>query len=517
MRLRRRHGAEQVQLSVRLASARGSLERSQQVFARLEEAITGLDGIERVESMVQEEGGSITVQLDQDADDGRVATAAGVREAVRRAAREMSGVEILRPGEAAGVGGSEGSGGAAGGGAQALLGGAPARVVLSGPESGQLTELAADVVARLESVEGVDAAWPSVRPGPQEIRVSPDRRAFDAFGLFLDDVLPVLTLAGREGTRVQTGYPLADGRELGIVVQRSEGRAQTAGPGGQGREVSLAGLSSLRVPTASGVLPVASLASVRRVPATPVITHHNGRRERAVLFRASQDVPRTGPARVALDREVSGAISSLHRPSGTTIELERSARTTEWFRKVLVPVVLLLYLVLAMTFESLTLPVLVLLSLPLTLLGSVWALVLTGLPLDMMAALGALALFGLTVNPAILLVDRMQQRVLGRDGAQGWSAGAAALAAVKERARPVTHDHGHHGCRTVAARRRHRTRERDLAAVCDARHGRPRDVDGADVAHHPGGIRLSQASGRAVLARWAMGWSSRGWSPPSAC
>ncbi len=47
--------------------------------------------------------------------------------------------------------------------------------------------------------------------------------------------------------------------------------------------------------------------------------------------------------------------------------------------------------------------------------------------------MGALALIGLTVNPAILLLDRMQQLI--RSG--GWSPGAAALAAVRERTRPV--------------------------------------------------------------------------------
>ena len=85
-----------------------------------------------------------------------------------------------------------------------------------------------------------------------------------------------------------------------------------------------------------------------------------------------------------------------------------------------------------MAFESLILPVLVLLALPLTLLGATWALVFAGVPLDMMAMMGAVALIGLTVNPAILLVDRMQQRVLHG----GWSAGAAAFASVRERRTP---------------------------------------------------------------------------------
>ncbi len=67
-------------------------------------------------------------------------------------------------------------------------------------------------------------------------------------------------------------------------------------------------------------------------------------------------------------------------------------------------------------------------------LGATWALFLAGLPLlDPMVLMGVVALIGLTVNPAILLVDRMQQRL--RSGS--WTAGAAALAAVRERTRPV--------------------------------------------------------------------------------
>jgi len=75
----------------------------------------------------------------------------------------------------------------------------------------------------------------------------------------------------------------------------------------------------------------------------------------------------------------------------------------------------------------------VLFSVPLSILGSAWAMVLTGTPADMMAMAGAVVLLGLTVNPAILLVDRMQQRIL----TNSWSAGAAAIAAVRERVRPI--------------------------------------------------------------------------------
>ena len=426
--------ADQVQLAVRLPEG-GTLESAVRVFERLE-AIREVDGVDRVESLVREEGGSFTVHLVEEDERPADLTAARVRQLLRPPARR-AGAQLMRPGEAGGPGGrAGGGGGGGGGGAGDLLGGGPSRVVLSGNDNEQLTNLAAQVVERLTEIEGIRSAFASVQPGPDELHVTPNRRAFDAFGVLLDDVLPMLSLAGREGTRIATGFPLPSGRELPIVVQRQEGRrdeAQLMDGSGFDRDVSLSGLQRLRISTGVGVLPVAALAQVRQAPASPVITHHNGVREREVMYALSPDVPRRGPGRVAFDRNLDEAIASIHRPPGTTIALDRSQESTSWFRKIVAPVVLLVLLVLAVTFESMTLPILVLLSLPLALLGSVWALVITGTGLGPMALLGALVLLGLAVNPAVLLVDRMQQHVLGG----GWSAGAAALAAVRERARPV--------------------------------------------------------------------------------
>ncbi len=219
-----------------------------------------------------------------------------------------------------------------------------------------------------------------------------------------------------------TGFTLPDGREIPMTVRRAETGQRP-----------LDELARLRVATAGGVLPLEALADVRRMPAPSVIQHHDGRRETTVTYRFHAEVARTGPARTGLEARVREAAAALHRPAGTTIEAPDPASVFGWFRKILIPVVLVLYAVLAITFESLTLPLLVLVSLPLTLLGATWALVLTGTPPDTMALVGALALIGLTVNPAILLVDRMQRRAWGG----GLGAGAAALAAVRERTRPI--------------------------------------------------------------------------------
>ena len=415
--------ADSVQLATRFSAGQGSIEAASQAMGRLERAALALEGVDTVEAMVREDGGSLTVQLADPAERPAGFRAARVRAAVREAAREVQGLEILRPGEDE-MGGGSGGGSAGQAGLGGLLGGSPAEVVLSGPDSGQLERLAESVRTRLESMPQVDQAWMSARPGLEEIWVEPNRRAFEAFGLTLDDVLPFLRLAGREGERMQTGFVLPTGRELPLVVERRDVRRPRGASGD---------LTRMRVRTETGVVPVMALASVRRMPPPSTIVHHNGRRELSVLYRLSADVPATGPNRMAVEDEIAAAVRAVPRPRGFTVETPGREEAANWFRRILVPVAALLFLVLATAFESLTLPVLVLFALPLTLLGAAWALVFAGMPLDMMAMLGALTLFGLTVNPAILLVDRMQQLVLGG----GWSAGAAALAAVRERTRPV--------------------------------------------------------------------------------
>jgi len=414
--------ADSVRLAVRFASGRGSIEAASSAMSRLESAVLELEGVDMVEAVIQEDGGSLTVHLVDEADRPTGFRAQKVRQVVRMAAKEVKGLQVLRPGEGDGGGGGGGGGGQ--GGLEALLGDAPAEVVLSGPDSELLQNLARNVYFQLDSMPQVSYVWMSKQPGLEELWVEPNRRAFEAFGLTLDQVLPVLRLAGREGQQMQTGFVLPSGRELPLVVERRNARSLQ----GASRE-----LARLRLQTDAGVVPLMALVSLRRMPAPPTIVHHNGRREVKVLYRLSDDVPSTGPGRLEIEDQIAAAVRSVPRPRGFTVETSAQESATSWFRRLLVPVVLLLFLVLAMTFESLTLPVLVLLALPLTLLGATWALVFAGMPLGMMALLGALTLLGLTVNPAILLVDRMQQLVLGA----GWSAGAAALAAVRERTRPV--------------------------------------------------------------------------------
>jgi multidrug efflux pump subunit AcrB/ABC-type multidrug transport system ATPase subunit len=409
--------ADQIRLSVDVPSGQ-ALEAIGKDFVALEQAALDLEGVEYVESVIQEGNASLTVHLvDQDERPEDI-SARRVRAKVREAAETQKGLDI-RSEQTSGENSSDGSGEAG------LFGRAPAEIVLSGPDAGRLMELAKAIKERLESVPevGRHGVWISGKTGQDEIQIVPDHFMLNSLGLAPGDVLPMLSMLGREGTTMQTGLILADGREIPLKVRTPEIKHTNIS-----RE-----MDHLRLNTQAGIIPLGLVADTHKMPPPPMIEHHNGRRELSVYYRFNDQVPETGPARKALDKDIRNMIRGVHRPTGYTIDSPDEEESTGWFRRLLVPMILMLFAVLAITFESLTLPVLVLFALPLTILGATWALVLAGMPAGPMALAGCVALLGLTVNPAILLVDRMQQRVLR----SSWTAGAAALAAVRERTRPI--------------------------------------------------------------------------------
>lgn len=410
--------SDQVRLQIELSGS-NSLAAAEAVFERAEQAALDLDGVELVESSFQEIGGSLTVHLEENARNAGGATPGRVRTEVRRAVEGLRGVEV----RTTTLDGSGDDGGAGDGGSGGLFGDTSSSVLVSGPDMIQLNLLAREIQASLRSIPEIEDASVSGRDGQEELRIEPLPTALAAFRLKPEDVLNALNVFRREGVQLQVGFTLADGRELPLTVRRPEIRSFQA----------LRSIENLRLATDAGALPLGVVTTGRRVPPPPAIAHHNGRRELSIGYTLSDEAPETGPERVRLEEAIQDTVRSIYRPAGYTVEALGADEDTDWFKLVFVPILLLLYAVLAIAFESLTMPILVLVAVPLTILGATWALVLAGVGAGIYALVGVIALLGLTVNPAILLVDRMQRRLID----SGCSGGAAAIAAVRERTRPV--------------------------------------------------------------------------------
>ncbi len=382
--------------------------------------IKGLDGVDTVEVTVRQNQAAFTVLFVEEEERPPDFSSVRIREAADDFARDYAGLSVHNMGE-----GDYSSAGRGSGYAGLLGGGSEQEVIVTGPDPKKLMAVAHDLVARLSEVNYVAGARPATRDQNRELWVEPDETAMQAFGLMTSEALPFLQIAGQTGQPLASPYPLPSGREIGVVVEREGIREESA---------SRRDFNDMRIQTSQGVLPIAAFAQITEMPAPGVIVHKNGRREMKVMYSLDRSVPESGSGRESIENEIKDFIRSVPRPEGYVIDIpDADEENVDTGQQLGFAALGLVFLSLAIILESLILPVLVMVAIPLTVLGTLWGLALTGTPLlDPMVIAGILVLIGLMVNPAILLIDRMQQfsRI-------GYSSGAAAFAAVKERTRPV--------------------------------------------------------------------------------
>ena len=143
--------------------------------------------------------------------------------------------------------------------------------------------------------------------------------------------------------------------------------------------------------------------------------------------------------------------------------------------------VFLVYLVMASQFESLLHPFVILLTIPLALVGSVWAMFLTGTTVNVVAYIGLIMLAGIVVNQSIVLIDAVNQaRERGLAQARRDHRGRAAAPAADR------HHQAHHDPRPPADGDRARRGRGDQEADGDHRHRRRRGCELLHAARDPG-------------------------------
>ena len=130
------------------------------------------------------------------------------------------------------------------------------------------------------------------------------------------------------------------------------------------------------------------------------------------------------------------AIKELDLPDGVTIQIagdyEEQQESFADLGMLALLIILLVFIVMAAQFESLSLPFIIMFSVPFAISGVLLALGITGTSLNVMSFMGAIMLIGIVVKNGIVLVD-----YTGLCRERGQSAIQATVAAAKSRLRPV--------------------------------------------------------------------------------
>jgi len=187
-------------------------------------------------------------------------------------------------------------------------------------------------------------------------------------------------------------------------------------------------------PGAAGVNPqlLANLAGVSRGIAPQIVNHYNTQ----PVYDVYTNVDRRDLGSVGSAVERIVAEESRKLPRGTSIEVRGQYRTmqTSFYRLGLgmIFAVVLVYLLMAVNFQSWLDPFIILMALPGAAAGIVWILFITGTTFSVPSLMGSIMCVGVaTANSILVVVFANDQR------GEGLDARSAALAAGHTRMRPV--------------------------------------------------------------------------------
>ncbi len=256
-----------------------------------------------------------------------------------------------------------------------------------------------------------------LRLNKPEIRLDVDRERAADMGVSVDAI--ARTVQTMLGGRVVTRYK-KDGEQYDVVVQTETGQRNT--PDDIDR-LFVRGRNDT-------MIPLAALVKTREVVVPRDLNHFGQRRSASITANLAPSLA-LGQALAQMD-----AIAAEVLPPGYTTELNGQSRE---FRNasgslglVFGLALLFIFLVLAAQFESFVDPLIILLSVPLSMLGALLALKFTGGTLNVFSQIGLITLVGLITKHGILMVEFANQLQ-----AQGRSVAQAIAESAGLRLRPI--------------------------------------------------------------------------------
>jgi len=288
---------------------------------------------------------------------------------------------------------------------------------IAGKELHVLDELALRVRDLADEIQGYEDNDTTVRPGKTELAVLPDRAVMADLGA------PVVGLgmtlrANIEGLEAGT-FKKGD-RNYDIVVELADR------PGKEQVERFL-------FPAVPGKpMLLGNLAHVEERTVPIQITREDKRRVSKLLANLAPTLPMGTAVNVLserIDSREQFPVGYEYKFAGT---YEMFEEMNAAFGEAGLTAVILVILTLAAILESFRQPWLILVTLPLALIGVMWALALTGQSISVFVLLGVVMMIGIVVNNAILIMDQFNVHV-----AEGISRHKAMITAACERFRPV--------------------------------------------------------------------------------
>ena len=279
-------------------------------------------------------------------------------------------------------------------------------------------QVASQLEEVMDGIEDIGEATIDTEEGLPSVVIDIDRQRAYAFGVDVTTVAREINYA-IDGVTATTYRK--DGKEYNVKVMYQPSDRQ-----------KVADLEQIFVRGANGLVSVANFATVQKGLGPVTIRRDNQMR----IVKVSADVLSNKDVRLVIDDLRERAAAGFIMPEGVTVAYEGSWKDTQeqWlvYGRIIFMAILLVFGVMAGTYESFKAPVINLCTIPFLIIGVVLIYKVTDQAMSTVSAIGLIMLVGIVVNNGIILVDYTSLLV-----DRGRELKAACLEAGCSRLRPV--------------------------------------------------------------------------------
>ena len=304
------------------------------------------------------------------------------------------------------------------------IGTASERILVKGNDAALLRVVADDLSGYLGDLETVQSTGLNVQDNRPEAQLYFDTEVMNRENIQPSNVASELSNFSRNPT---SSAQFKQGTDVYDIMIRSNAVEQD-------QDKTADDLRQIRVPNSAGAtMELGQFSSLVFGRGTASIHRMNQEKQVEVTYRFTTDVTDSKPALESARRDVDAIVAGITIPPGVAVEVRHDETDVSEFYFLIGAAFVLIFMILACVFESLSAPLVMMFTIPLAAIGALWALVLTGNSLLTASALiGLLILLGVVVNNGILLIDFT--RILRR---RGFSRERALLTAGRARVRPI--------------------------------------------------------------------------------
>ncbi len=299
--------------------------------------------------------------------------------------------------------------------------GKPISLGVQGASYDAILPAVAALKKEIEKVKGIRDISDSYTPGKPEIQIRPIGNLTASAGLSVAQVGNTVRAAvdGIVATSIQRLEDEVDVRVLFQEIGKTPSQV----------------IDQIQIPNRIGnLVPLKGVAKIEEKNGISIYEHTNNQREVKVTADIDTDVNSSSAANELIRKEILPNFSKSF-PDVKVVFGGEDEDTQESMKSLFAAFTvafLAIFLILIFTFGNLLQPFLVALTIPMGIVGVLFALMLNGQPLSFMAMLGVIALAGVIVNNAIILVDFVnQERAKGTDKME------SIFTAARTRLRPI--------------------------------------------------------------------------------